>query len=157
MPEYIFKLDEIHGGSLPLRHAREFAHTVKYISKKEKDDVPSKHPYPVFKKTFWEEDKFNAGLANPSQEYSHDAHMKEQEGYWDSSKGSWNRSSRFINVKDYTERGPTKVSEYDHIFEKGTQYYGRKREILPYMRARLYTSPNERYDTTALTVSNSCL
>jgi hypothetical protein len=107
---------------------------------------PEKKKYPSFKTTFWEEPRYNPSLSQASQEYGFPAHIKEESAHWSSRGHIWDIEQRFISPKPQNESGPVKRNEYPNFFENGQKYFGRKREILPLLRAKIYTRPLDRCD-----------
>lgn len=108
--------------------------------------VPVKKEYPSFKKTFWEESRYNPAISQTSQEYEFTSHIQEESSHWGGHGHHFDTEKRFIPPKPTSERGPRKREEYPHFFESGQKYYGRKREILPLLRAKIYTRPLDRCD-----------
>mmetsp|Transcript_9052 Transcript_9052/g.13607 ORF Transcript_9052/g.13607 Transcript_9052/m.13607 type:complete len:326 (-) Transcript_9052:778-1755(-) len=143
----LFKLDS---GMQDVSHGTsdmDFAHTVSYISRG--NFIPEKKQYPSFKKTFWEEPMYNPPLATASQDHAYEAYIKEQDSHWKRKGKIFDTQKRLVPPKPANERGPVKAPQYPHFFEKGEKYFGRKRKILPYLRAQLYTRPIERCDPEA--------
>jgi hypothetical protein len=116
--------------------------------------VPEKKNYPSFKKTFWEEPRYNPSLSQADQEYGFPAHTKEESAHWSSKGHIWDIERRFIPPKPLNETGPIKRNEYSQFFENGQKYFGRKREILPLLRAKIYTRPLDRCDEEVLKVNS---
>lgn len=129
----------------------EFAIAIATLSKG--NYVPAKKSYPPFKKTFWEEPKYNPSLSQTSQEYEFPAHIKEESSHWHQHGHIWDTEKRFIPPKPKNETGPIKSEEYPHYFENGQKYFGRKREILPLLRAKVYTRPLDRCDENIIKVN----
>lgn len=127
-----------------VEEGEEFAIAIASLSKG--NYVPAKKSYPPFKKTFWEEPKYNPSLSQTSQEYEFPAHIKEESSHWHQHGHIWDTEKRFIQPKPKNEIGPIKSEEYPHYFENGQKYFGRKREILPLLRAKVYTRPLDRCD-----------
>jgi hypothetical protein len=107
---------------------------------------PEKKQYPPFKTTFWEEPRYNPALSQADQECGFNAHHQEESSHWHAHGHLWAIEKRFIPSRPQNETGPTKREEYPQFYENGQKYYGRKREILPLLRAKIYTRPLDRCD-----------
>lgn len=146
-----FKLNDPSSTAESIQSGEEFAHTISYISKGEFE--PERASYPRFKKTFWEESRYNPAIANTQQEgHEHDAHQKEQAGHWNKKGSVMSMQVRFPEKKPPCETGPIKAASYPHLFEKGEQYFGRKREVNPFATAKAYAKPLDRVNQATLRV-----
>jgi hypothetical protein len=121
-----------------------FSNTISTISKG--NFVPEKKKYPQFRTTFWEESQFNPSIANTSQSYEYEAHIGEETSHWSAKGHIWDTQKRWVEPRPQNETGPIKRTEYLHFFENGQKYFGRNRQLLPYVRAKVYTRPLDRRD-----------
>jgi hypothetical protein len=136
--------DSIDSSSKVIEDGQQFASAVASLASG--NYHPEKKQYPAFKKTFWEEPKYNPALSQTAQEYEFEAHHQEESSHWHSRGHLWDIKKRFIPPKPQNETGPIKREEYPRFFENGQKYFGRKREILPLLRAKIYTRPLDRCD-----------
>jgi hypothetical protein len=147
-----FKLNDPTSTEESIQSGEDFAHTISYISKGEFE--PEKATYPRFKKSFWEESKYNPAIANTHQPpYAHNAHQKEETSHWKQKGNVMNLQVRFPEPRPQSETGPTKAAAYPRFFEKGDTYFGRKRELNPFATAKAYTKPLDRVNQATLLVS----
>jgi hypothetical protein len=153
--DFMFKIANLDSGSsLESLEGKEFAHTVTYISRG--DYVPEKKQYPSFRKIYYEEEKYNPGMANPNDTCAFNSFEREQTQHWQRKGTIFDKQERFQDMKGYNSRGPVKPDEFPHVFEKGEKYFGRERKILPYLRAQLYTRPFAKCDEEKRQVSLWC-
>lgn len=146
-----FKLNDPTSTVESVENGENFAQTISYISKGEYQ--PEKASYPRFKKSFWEETQYNPAIGNTQLPgYEHNAHEKEQVTHWKKKGNIMSQEVRFPDDKPQNEKGPVKRTEYRHVFEKGQQYYGRKREINPFATAKAYAKPLDRVNQATLKV-----
>lgn len=143
--------DSIDNSTKVIEEGQQFASAIASLARG--NYIPAKKHYPSFKTTFWEEPKYNPALSQTSQEYECTSHLQEASSHWGTHGHHFDLEKRFIPPKPANERGPRKREEYPHFFESGQKYYGRKREILPLLRAKIYTRPLDRCDEEIQKVS----
>ena len=129
----------------------EFAHTISCISKG--DYEPEKATYPKFRKSFWEESRYNPRIERDGENsYAYNSYEIEQSNHWKKKGHKMSQQKRFPKPIPRGESGPVKASEYPHFFEKGQSYYGRSRKMNPFSVAKAYTKPLDRVNQATLKV-----
>lgn len=97
--------------------------------------------YPKFKRIFWDEPIYNPPIQNTHMCYEFDAQLKEIDTHWKRSGKKFTDEPRLAKNNMETPGGPLKPSEFPHIMEKGSKYYGRDRIFKPFKRAEMLSRP----------------